>query len=239
MSHSGSPFAHISAGCAELPPGMSRAAYFQKLPLLEMRLPGERMPAASMARRWATDAGGPGRIVLVAPRELCRFHRADGFAGLDQAATDLAAAATEALAAAVLFMTPPDLSPSSAHRDALQRFFGEIATAERFGGDGGAARVWQPDGLWRPLTAATVAGELGVVAAVDPLAPDPLEEGLPDAPAEIAYARVTGLGRPSRPLGADDLAELAEWAAPSRRAFIVFATPTRFKDAVAMARALG
>jgi uncharacterized protein YecE (DUF72 family) len=238
MSASETSFPRVAVGCAELPPGMSRAAYFRRLPLLEMRLPGDRVPADRAAERWSSEAGNDGRHVFVAPRWMCRFHAGDAEAAIAEGVAELARIATQVRAAAVVFPTPPDLSPSSAHRDALRRFFAELATAERFSGDGASpvARVWQPDGLWRPAVAAAFAAELGVVATVDPLAPDPLEDGIPAAPDDVAYARVTGLGRPNRPLGTDDLIELAEWVSQSERAFIVFATPTRLKDAVALAR---
>lgn len=237
MNGSQTPSPRIAVGCAELPPGMSRAAYFHKLPLLEMKLPGDASPAARVAQRWAADAGERGQLSLVAPRWMAACHKgAERTASeVDAAVAGLAETALRARAAAVVFATPPDLSPSSAHRDALRGFFADVATAERFPG---IARVWQPDGLWRPSPAAAFAAELGICAAVDPLAPDPLEDGLPDAPAEVAYARVTGLGRPGRPLGTDDLAELLEWAGASERAFVVFATTARFKDAIALARAL-
>jgi uncharacterized protein YecE (DUF72 family) len=236
MTTSDSPHGAITVGCAELPPGMNRAAYFRALPLLEMRLPGDRIPPARVADRWASEAGRAGRIALVAPRSMMRFHQADADAraAIEETAVRLAETAVHTGAAALVFCTPPDLSPSSAHRDALRRFFGDTASPERFA----ALRVWQPDGLWRPPSAAAFAAELGVIAAVDPLAPDPLEEGVPEAAADAAYARVTGLGRAGRPLGTDDLDRLVEWAASSQRAAIVFATPTRFRDAVALARSL-
>jgi uncharacterized protein YecE (DUF72 family) len=237
MNGSQTPSLRIAVGCAELPPGMSRAAYFHKLPFLEMKLPGDAVPAARVAERWATDAGERGRFSLVAPRWMAACHKVDERTVLDvdAAIAGLADTATRARAAAVVFATPPDLSPSSAHRDALRRYFAEVASAERFPG---IARVWQPDGLWRPMVASAFAAELGVTAVIDPLGPDPLEDGLPDAPEEIAYARVTGLGRPGRPLKTDDLAELLEWAGASERAFVVFATTARFKDARTLARAL-
>ncbi len=234
--------ARIAVGCAELPPGMNRAAYFRRLHFLEMRLPGDDMPAPRVAERWRADAG-EGEIALVAPRALCSFHQlAVDASELDASVARFAEAAAHAGAAAVVFATPPELSPSSANRDRLRHFFTDVASAARFPGSGtdggGAVRVWQPDGLWRPDVAAAFAAELGIVAAIDPLAGDPMEEGIPDAPDDVAYARVTGMGRPGRPLGADDLAQLADWAAASRRAFIAFATPSRLKDAIALARSL-
>ncbi len=230
----------IAVGCAELPPGMNRAAYFRKLHFLEMRLPGDDLPAPRVAERWRADAGD-GELALVAPRALSSFHQSANAAELDASVARFAETAAHAGAAAVVFATPPDLSPSSAHRDHLRHFFTDVASPARFAGNdgtGGAIRVWQPDGLWRPHVAAAFAAELGIVAAIDPLAGNPLEDGIPDAPDDVAYARVTGMGRPGQPLGADDLAQLADWAAASRRAFIAFATPSRLKDAIALARSL-
>jgi hypothetical protein len=229
----------IAVGCAELPPGMGRAAYFRRLPFLEMRLPGDRAPAARVAERWREESG-QGQLALVAPRSLCSFHRPDG-PGADElarGADELAEVASRAHAAAVVFITPPDLSPSSANRDRLQQFFTAVVSSDRLGGDAAPLRVWQPDGLWRPASAVAFADELGIVAAVDPLAGDPLEEGIPDA-GPIAYARVTGLGRPGRPLGTDDLERLVEWAGSSEQAYIALATVNRLPDALALWRALG
>ena len=88
------------------------------------------------------------------------------------------------------------------------------------------------------MMAAAFAAELGIVAAIDPLDRDPLEDGIPD-PTEVAYARITGMGRRTRRVATDDLERLTSWAEPSDRAFIVFATPTRYQDAIALSRTLG
>lgn len=227
----------ISVGCAELPSGMARRLYFHKLRFLEARLPSDQIPGERILRRWRAEAGEAGRFALVAPRELCDLHlpTADlpGHAAL---ALRLSECAAVLQAAAVVFATPTQVTPSASHRDALKRFFDEVATAERFPG---AARVWQPDGLWRPPVVARVARELGVVPAQDPLAPDPLEEGGAPPPGEIAYVRVPGLGRANRPLGDDDLARLAEWLEPCRRGFVVFDTPAKLRDAVGLSRWVG
>src|SRR5690606_9577700 len=142
----------IFVGCAELPPGMSRTVYFQKLRFLETRLPGDELPGERVLRRWRADAGGAGRFAIVAPRELCDLsgsleaRRADRVALADR----LGRAAAELGAAAVVFPTAPEVTPSTAHRDRLRWLFEEVAPAERMGG---ALRVWQPDGLWRPAVA--------------------------------------------------------------------------------------
>jgi hypothetical protein len=84
-----------------------------------------------------------------------------------------------------------------------------------------------------------VAAELVVIAAQDPLAEDSLDEGPVPGPGPVAYARVTGLGRSGRPLAEDDLARLAEWLEPCRRAFVSLATTARLRDAQGLARWVG
>ena len=228
--------ARIAVGCAELPPGMNRAAYFRKLHFLEMRLPGDDLPAPRVAERWratparASSRWSPGalssfhqprtrraRCVRRALRRDCRPRRRRG-GGVRHPAKPSPLERES--------RSPPPLL----HRVASRAIRRRDDTA---GESGVAARR-----TVAPHVAAAFAAELGIVAAIDPLAGDPLEDGIPDAPDHVAYARVTGMGRPGRPLGADDLAQLADWAAASRRAFIAFATPSRIKDAIALARSL-
>ena len=47
------------------------------------------------------------------------------------------------------------------------------------------------------------------------------------------------MGRPSRPLGDDDLARLAEWLEPCQRGFVSFDTPAKLRDALGLARWVG
>lgn len=226
----------ISVGTSELPTGMARRHYFQKLRFLEARLPGDHIPGARVLERWLSEARGPARFALIAPRELCELHSPAEASIERMTVARLAEAAAAVKAAAIVFLTPSQVTPSSAHRDALRRFFREVALGDLFPG---VVRVWQADGLWRPAVAAHVAEELGVVPAIDPLAPDPLSEGPPPPPTETAYVRVPGLGRANRPLGDDDLSRLAEWLEPCRRGFVAFDTPAKLRDAVGLSRWVG
>ena len=230
----------ISVGCVDLPHGMSRRVYFQKLRFLETRLPADEVPSERIMRRWRSEAGSPERFAIVAPRDLCEPpggpETPTERAAVAARASLLASGARQAGAAAVLFATPPSLTPSTAHRDRLRRLFEDVAGPDRFTG---LVRVWQPDGLWRPALAARLARELGVVASCDPLAADAFDDGGPPPPGAIAYARVGGMGRPSRPLGDDDLARLAEWLEPCQRGFVSFDTPAKLRDALGLARWVG
>src|SRR5690606_35863126 len=125
------------------------------LDVLESSLARRALPADKVRRRWA-ETSPPGGLVLAAPEELLtgrlvpgaeRGALLDGFAEL----------ATVLRASAVLFATPADLSPSTASRDALRRFFAEDAHAGRFPG---MARVWRPSGLWELAATARFAPEL-------------------------------------------------------------------------------
>src|SRR5262249_36179267 len=84
-------------------------------------------------------------------------------------------AVTALTAGYVLFRSPPLFAPSSANREQLRRFFGEVATESALG----ARRVWLPDGLWEPRSAVSFSTEIGVICALDPLVHDP------NSPAEV------------------------------------------------------
>lgn len=227
--------AAILVGCTDLPHGLSRRRFFSAVGLLETHLPGDAVPSDRVLERWAAEAGERGSYALIAPRGLCAPGRAGANRDeIREGAVRLAAAAGRLRARAVVFVTPAELSPSATHRERLRRLFGEDAPAELFGE---VVRVWQPGGLWHGPEAAAMAEELGVVAAHDPLATDVLDVGDPE-PGDVACARVSGLGRPGRPLGEDDLMRVAEWIAPAERALVSFATPSRFDDARALEKLL-
>lgn len=226
----------IAVGCCELPAQMGRRKYFERLPLLETRFPSDEIPLDRVLDRWRKEAGRPGGFSIVAPRDLCDLTKIEDLRTERSRVTVLANAARRIDAAAVVFLTPSTLSPGAAHRALLSQFFTDIATEEAFSG---LLRVWQPDGLWQPNITAHVARELGVISAFDPLAADPLEEGPPPPPTEVAYARVGGLGRGPRPLSPDEMASLAEWIQACPRAFVTFDTPSKWRDARAFARWLG
>ena len=243
----------IRVGCADLPPGLRRNRYFERLPYLEVEGTMFKLPKASVLRRWADETGKRGGFGLLAPQVIShkpgpRGYRRGG-EGLSQAdlaqaggfrATDLVRGAVEALARAaelvraevVLFRSPADFTPSASHRDALRHFFSEMAPADRFGD---AVRVWEPQGLWEPSMAAPLAAELGVIYACDPISNDPIGDE-PDLfarlPQQSAYFRISGLGRGNHRFDDYDLAELLEIVAAYERAWIVFGHPDKYPDSI-------
>ena len=236
----------LRIGTVDVPARVERERYFRELPYLELSalFAGPLKPSA--LARWA-EVAPRGAIGLVAPSVMT--HRKAPAAAKpwarDQASGDFRVggparevlaplrAAVDALGArCVVFRSSDDLSPSTANRAQLQQFFHELATAEAIG----CERVWIPGGLWEPVAAVKLAGELGVTCAIDPLVREP---GTPpeiyeDLEASALYLRVENAGR-SGPLRTDRLEELAaliEHHSDQQLPLVVaFASPERWQDA--------
>jgi len=197
----------VRVGCAGLPPGTAREAYFRRLPLLEVEGPAK--PA--VLRKWQR-AGAHTLLLRVDKLDLAAAAWRELLDGYDALKAE-----------ALVLQTPPSFSPSAANREAMKRFFGEVA-----GDPGDRVVCWEPRGTWEPLQAARLCLELGILHAYDPLLPD--EEGPPPA-AEEAYYRIYGLGLQRNRISDDNLATLAERVALHARAWVVFATGERWRDA--------
>jgi hypothetical protein len=220
----------LRIGTADLPPRLAPQRYFAGLRFLESALCLRGVPSDKVLRRWQKLAP-PRGLALVAPRTLTDGKlsiTAERRAELDA----FAAAAATLDAAAVVFRTSTELTPSSAGRDALRRFFAELAPAERFAG---MDRVWQPAGLWELSATAVVAPELDVLCAFDPLFEDPGVDLTPAIAAHLergaAYFRPTAMGRPRGELKRDDLETLLALVEPLERAIVVFATQDSWRAA--------
>ncbi len=247
---------HVIVGCAGLPRGLGWPRYFQRLPYLELGAMLAGPIRSTVLRRWRAATPNPRSFGVVAPAIIThtpgprgfgprgwpvvpgRAHEVGGFK--DGEATRAAVAAhltaIEVLdAAAAVYRTPPDFSPSAANRDAMRRFFAEQAPAELLGD---RVRVWHPSGLWEPPVAAALAQELGILCALDPLGADPTNEHtafFADLAGDEAYFVISGLGR-GRRTPPDRLEELAEIANRFQRAWVVFSTSEPFPDAIRFSR---
>jgi uncharacterized protein YecE (DUF72 family) len=248
---------HVIVGCAGLPHGVGWPRYFQRLPYLELTSLHAGPVRPSVLRRWRESAKHPRAFGVVAPAIIThtpgprgygprgwplptgRAHEAGGFRATELVAqgVDALVAGLDALDAGVaVFRSPPDFTPSTGNREALRRFFGEVATAERLGD---RTRVWHPSGLWDPPIAHAFARELGVLCGLDPLGADPEQRFAPfwaSLTGEEAYYVVSGLGRSRRRTSNDHLEQLAELAARHDRAWVVFATTEPFPDAIRFSR---
>jgi uncharacterized protein YecE (DUF72 family) len=232
----------IRVGCAGLPSGVSRGAYFQRLDLLETDVTFFEPPREVALRRWHAEAPAGSAFSVIAWQVVTHEAGTPGYARLQTPlAPDVLAgaggfratpavrdawrrtlASARALGAEViLFQTPPSFAPTEGNREALRRFCGEIA-----GDRDDFTLAWEPHGLWEPQQASAIANELGLVYALDPLQ---LEVPPPDEPK--AYFRIHGLGVYRGKLG-DDLLELvADMAEGYERAWVVFANVEKLGDA--------
>lgn len=232
----------VRIGCAGLPPGVARDAYFRRLDLLEVDATFFDPPREATLRRWRKEA--PAAAAFSVPAWQLVTHEADT-AGYERLATPLPPEArgrvgsfrdTEEVRAAwrrtleaavalraetVVFHTPPSFSTTDAHRDAMRRFLGEVV-----GDPGELTLVWEPRGIWEPEQAARFAEELGLIYACDPL-----QLEVPPPPAERAYFRIHGLGLYRNKIDDDQLDLLAGFLEDTARAWVVFANTERYPDA--------
>ncbi len=231
-------------GTVDIPERVERARYFEELSYLELSaLFAAPLKSASLAR-WQ-ELAPPGALGLVAPWVLThrkppkseRLWHHDASVGDFRdsapgrsALAAFAGAVTQLAASLAIFPSPPLFAPSTANRDQLRRFFGEVATREAVGAD----RVWIPDGLWEPRAAVGFASEIGVICAIDPLVRDPARpaEVYEDLDASALYFRIGGLGRSGslRAEALEDLAALLEHY-ENIELTVAFASPTRWQDA--------
>jgi uncharacterized protein YecE (DUF72 family) len=231
---------------------IERDRYFQEMAYLELSALFAAPIAPAALARWKAVAP-PHTLGLVAPWVLTQRKppRADRLWPHDATVGDfresslgnsafetLRAAVTEVTALHVIFKSPPLFAPSTANRDQLRRFFGELATEAALG----ASRVWVPDGLWEPRAAVSFAGELGVTCAIDPLVYDPNTpaETYEDLPAAALYFRIGGLGR-AGPLQSEKLEDLAALVDHYQAIdlTIAFGSPARWHDARNFKKLLG
>ena len=234
----------VPIGTVDLPDRLERERYFHALSYLELSALFAGPLKVPALARWQA-AAPPGAVGLVAPWVLTQRKppRAERLWHHDATVGDFRDSAHGRSALAVfrevvttitachaIFRSPALFAPSTANRDQLRRFFGEIATEEAVG----TSRVWVPDGLWEPRVAVAFANELGVICAIDPLVHDPGSpaEVYEDLETPALYFRITGLGRtgPIRTEKLDDLAGLVEHY-QGIELTVAFASPARWQDA--------
>lgn len=232
-------------GTVDIPDRTERGYYFKKLTYLELSALFAGPQKQSGLAKWA-EIAPPGSLGLVAPWVLTHRKAPPGAKLWAHDATvgdfrdsgpgrvalaELAKAIEITKAAHVIFKSPPQFSASQANRDALAKFFGEIATSEALHG---AQRVWVPDGLWDLRTAVKLANELGVLCSFDPLIREPGHppEVFHDLGVPALYLRVAGIGRtgPLRAERLEDLVLLLEHY-EGTPATIAFESPARWQDA--------
>ncbi len=240
----------VRVGCAGLPSGVSRVHYFEHLDLLETDMTFFEPPREVALRRWRAEAppgcafsalawqlithesGSPGYARLPHPLDPALAHDVGHFRptqAVRDAWTRTMGAARALGTEVILFQTPPSFAPSEPNRDALRRFFGEVAVDHD-----DVTLAWEPQGLWETSHASALANELGLVYALDPLQ---LEVPPPEEPK--AYFRIHGLGIYRNKLADDMLELLADMVEGYERAWVVFANVEKYRDAERFHRLVG
>lgn len=225
-------------GCAELPPGMSRANYFEKLDFLEVASFFTNEPSRKVVRAWREKSPQGAAFSVIAHQSLTQPGFQPGDKSLETT-LQLVDFCEILRAEAVVFKTPASFAPSSKNRERLKTYFTEEGTSERFGT---TQRVWDPDGLWEPSTISDLAEELDILVAVDPLAVDPFDEHAEHVARNLArgraYLRVSGMGLSRRRFESYQLEMLGEMLLELERSWVVFAHPSKYPDALSFSRML-
>lgn len=240
----------VRIGCAGLPAGVSRAAYFQRLDLLESDATLFEPPGELALRRWRSEAppggafsmlawqlithdfGGVGYERLTTPLPPTARGQVGSFRPTEEVkqAWERSLRAARALGTEViLFQTPPGFSPSEPNRERMRRFFGDVV-----GDVSDVTLAWEPRGVWEPAQSAKLAAELRLVVALDPL-----QWEVPPPKGPNAYFRVYGLGLYRNKIDDEHLDELAEQVAEYERAWVVFTNVEKYADAQRFRKLLG
>lgn len=126
----------------------------------------------------------------------------------------------------LVFLTPPEFTPTKNHRSALKDFLAAVPKE-------GYSLVWEPHGPWENETAFMLARELGLTLAVDPLRDTPYP-----GPDNTAYFRLGPFAAMGSRLGIYELEKLIEAGREFERVTCVFQTPRALDDARNMKRTL-
>ncbi|MBL8679793.1 MAG: DUF72 domain-containing protein [Myxococcales bacterium] len=188
---------------------------------LELRSP---LPAPKRLQKLRADVGEDFVLAAIAPATLFgdeEFPLRD--AAHTRAEVDRLQNAVKALAPDVLvFRTPRALRPGTA---ALERWMtlcrDRLCKMAR-------VVVWEPTGVWEREAALEVTADIeNLIVCADPLRDDVSGES-------HVYVRLRGLGVDSR-YNDGKLEDIAEKLAECEEAWVVFATPTAFKEATRLA----
>lgn len=223
VSHetSPTPFMTLHVGTANF--DQPRDRYKARLHFVELELRSP-LPAPKRLQKLRADVGEDFVLAAIAPATLFgdeEFPLRD--AAHTRAEVDRLQNAVKALAPDVLvFRTPRALRPGTA---ALERWMtlcrDRLCKMAR-------VVVWEPTGVWEREAALEVTADIeNLIVCADPLRDDVSGES-------HVYVRLRGLGVDSR-YNDGKLEDIAEKLAECEEAWVVFATPTAFKEATRLA----
>jgi uncharacterized protein YecE (DUF72 family) len=213
----------LRVGCAGIPTGVSRAAVFDAVDVLEdSGLNREPAPSPKAMRRWRREAPDSAGFALVAPASIFEPRE------LGERALTRLRDAVAALSPEVLVLQPSlEHSPSQSNRDRLRDLAGADLAPE-------AELVFAPTGLWDPEICATLADELDLAVAIDPLASDVQDRLRPlwmrELTRGVAYLRLERLASARRRFDDYELDALVEMVEGLDRGWVIFGHEERLRD---------
>jgi uncharacterized protein YecE (DUF72 family) len=213
----------ITVGCAGFPVPATR--YFREFSFVEVQETHVGTPGPGTIRRWRREAPEGFHFALLGPREVGQEGFRDGKV-VETALKMLTGIAKELEATTAVFVAPPEFSPTRPNKAAVQEFL--TGVRRRFD-----QVIFEPSPGWDADDCDNIAGEMGALAARDPLS-----HGLSKKP--VAYYRLPGpAGHKSRyeDPAIERLAEIAK-AGKHKDATYVFTNVDMFADAKRFKKAM-
>lgn len=216
----------LTVGCAGFPVPATR--YFKEFMFVEIQETHHALPGMGTIRRWRREAPKGFDFAMLAPREIGQEGFREGKV-VETALKSLLDVGKELEATTAVFVSPPELTQNRANKAAVKDFLESVR--KKF-----TRVVWEAPTAWDPDDAASLAIDVKVVPARDPLM-----HGKLDTP--VAYYRLPGpAGHKSRyeDPAIEKLAALAKEAKHKDATYVftnvdMFADAKRFKKAMKIA----
>jgi uncharacterized protein YecE (DUF72 family) len=210
------PRSTLTVGCAGFPVPATR--YFKEFLFVEIQETHHALPGMGTIRRWRREAPKGFEFAMLAPREIGQEGFREGKV-VETALQTLLDVGKELEATTAVFVSPPELASSRANKAAVKDFLTSVR--KKFD-----RVVWEAPPTWDPDDAASLAIDVKVIPARDPLSHGKLEH-------PVAYYRLPGpAGHKSRyeDPAIEKLAALAT-DAKHKDATYVFTNVDMFADA--------
>ncbi|WP_146652889.1 DUF72 domain-containing protein [Labilithrix luteola] len=213
----------ITVGCAGFPVPATR--YFKEFLFVEIQETHHALPGMGTIRRWRREAPKEFTFAMLAPREIGQEGFREGKV-VETSLNTLLEVGKELESKIAVFVSPPEFVQNRANKAAVKEFLQNVRKKfERV--------IWEAPTTWDADDAASLAEDVKVIPARDPLV-----HGMLDSP--VAYYRLAGpAGHKSRyeDPAIEKLAQLAKDAKHKDVTYVftnvdMFADAKRFKKAM-------
>src|SRR5262245_38472774 len=150
----------ITVGCAGFPVPATR--YFKEFMFVEIQETHHALPGMGTIRRWRREAPEGFTFAMLAPREIGQEGFREGKV-VETALKSLLDVGKELDSQIAIFVSPPELAHSRANKAAVKEFLHNVR--RKFD-----KVVWEAPTTWDADDAATLAIDVKVIPARDPLA---------------------------------------------------------------------